>query len=310
MIAAAAQAVAEPCAAQSSNPLPRADLENFLRDRRHAPRARRLAYEILLAGDATLADRVLPTMLDDPSLELRRDAVARVLAEADRLADGQPAVRARALAQYQIVLNSARDTDQIKQAVEQLRRFGQTVDLPRHFGFIQSWKIVGPLDNRGGRGYAAVLPPEEKLDFASHLAGVGGQIGWRDYTLHDDYGQVDLNAALGRQLEVLAFAASDFQAAAAQAVEVRVGSENAIRVWLNGRLLIESPAYHSLAAMDQFVGRGTLLAGRNVILVKVCQNNQTEDWARAWQFQLRVCDATGKAILSTDRPSAREEAKP
>jgi hypothetical protein len=263
-----------------------------------------------LAGDATLADRVLPTMLDDPSLELRRDAVARVLVEADRLAEADSAVRARAVAQYQIVLNSARDTDQIKRAVEQLRRFGRTVDLARHFGFIQSWKIVGPLDNRGGRGYAAVLPPEEKLGFAARYQGVGGQVGWRDYTTHDEYGQVDLNAALGRKLEVLGYVAAEFQAAAARKIEIRVGSENALRVWLNGRLLIESPAYHSLAAMDQFVGRGTLRAGRNVILVKVCQNNQTEDWARAWQFQLRVCDATGKAILSTDRQPAGEETKP
>ena len=109
---------------------------------------------------------------------------------------------------------------------------------------------------------------------------------------------------------MLAYAAAEFQTAAAHEVEIRVGSENAIRVWLNGRLLIESPAYHSLAAMDQFVGHGTLRAGRNVILVKVCQNNQTEDWARAWQFQLRVCDATGRAILATDRPPASEEAQP
>ena len=208
-IAAAAQAVAERTG-QPGIELPRADLEVFLNDRRHAPRARRLAYEILLVGDATLADRVLPTLLDDPSLELRRDAVARVLAEADRSANAQPQDRVRAISQYQIVLNSARDTDQIKRAVEQLRRFGQTVDLARHFGFIQRWKIIGPLDNRGGRGYAAVLPPEEKLDFAAKLAGNGGPVDWRGYTTHDDYGLVDLNAAIGRQLEVLAYAAAEF----------------------------------------------------------------------------------------------------
>jgi len=205
------------------------------------------------------------------------------------------------------LLDAARDPDQIKRAVEQLRRFGQTVDIARHFGFVQTWKIVGPLDNRGGRGYAAALAPEDKLDFSADYAGIDGQVGWRDFTTHDDYGQVDLNAALGRHLEALAYAAAEFQAAATREVEIRVGSENACRVWLNGRLLIESPTYHSLAAMDQFVGRGTLRAGRNSILVKVCQNGQTEDWARAWQFQLRVCDATGNAILSTDRPLTGQE---
>jgi hypothetical protein len=47
--------------------------------------------------------------------------------------------------------------------------------------------------------------------------------------------------------------------------------------------------------------RARLRAGKNVILLKVCQNEQSEDWAQTWQFQFRVCDATGTAILSADR---------
>ena len=94
----------------------------------------------------------------------------------------------------------------------------------------------------------------------------------------------------------MAYAAAEFRAANAADVELRVGTENACRVWLNGQMLLESPAYHSLPVMDQFIGRGKLRAGYNTILVKLCQNEQTEEWARNWQFQLRVCDATGKAI--------------
>jgi hypothetical protein len=45
-----------------------------------------------------------------------------------------------------------------------------------------------------------------------------------------------------------------------------------------------------------------LKPGRNTILVKVCQNEQVEDWTKEWEFQIRVCDAAGTAILSTDRP--------
>jgi hypothetical protein len=36
--------------------------------------------------------------------------------------------------------------------------------------------------------------------------------------------------------------------------------------------------------------------------VKLCQNEQKEKWTVEWEFQLRVCDSTGTAILSTDRP--------
>jgi hypothetical protein len=44
-----------------------------------------------------------------------------------------------------------------------------------------------------------------------------------------------------------------------------------------------------------------LKKGANQILVKCCQNEQTETWTVEWEFQLRVCDATGTAILATDR---------
>ncbi|HVA48817.1 MAG TPA: hypothetical protein VNH11_20795 [Pirellulales bacterium] len=61
-------------------------------------------------------------------------------------------------------------------------------------------------------------------------------------------------------------------------------------------LVHEHRVYHSGADMDQFVGRGTLNEGRNAILVKVLQNEQKEDWAQGWAFQLRVCDQAGQAI--------------
>jgi hypothetical protein len=33
-----------------------------------------------------------------------------------------------------------------------------------------------------------------------------------------------------------------------------------------------------------------------VILVKCCQNEQTETWTVEWQFQLRISDENGTAI--------------
>jgi len=48
--------------------------------------------------------------------------------------------------------------------------------------------------------------------------------------------------------------------------------------------------------MDYHVGKGLLAAGPNVLVVKICQNNQKETWAQRWQFQARACDATGAPI--------------
>jgi hypothetical protein len=51
--------------------------------------------------------------------------------------------------------------------------------------------------------------------------------------------------------------------------------------------------YHHGDALDATIGKGTLKKGENVVLLKVCQNDQKETWAQAWQFQVRLCDDTG-----------------
>jgi hypothetical protein len=35
-------------------------------------------------------------------------------------------------------------------------------------------------------------------------------------------------------------------------------------------------------------------------LLKICQNEQTEDWAQRWEFQVRICDSSGTAVLPLD----------
>jgi hypothetical protein len=286
--------------------LPRAELERFMFDTTHAPRARRLAYEILLRGEPGLADQVLPKMLDDPSLELRRDAVACVLSEADRLAAIEPIDQERTVATYQKALDAARDLDQVKHAAEQLTHFGHSVDLPRHFGFITTWHVVGPFDNRDQKGFAVAFPPETNFDFAASDSGKNADVKWHEFVTNDPYGQVDLNRAVGKHLGAVAYAAAEFDSDRDRDVELRLGTENACKLWLNGKLLLESEVYHSFTSMDQFVGRGRMKKGRNLILLKICQNEQTEDWAQVWQFQLRVCDATGTASLPRDRATKVE----
>jgi hypothetical protein len=290
---------------QSGGTLPASELEKFVRDRRHAPRARRLAYEWLRRVDPAAPDRLIPGALDDPSLEMRRDAVARLLDQASKLA--KPQRKADAVALYRKALTAARDADQMTLAAQQLRFLGETVDVARQFGFIVAWKVIGPLDNgddKGSeKGYDAVYPPETGLDLASSCPGKHGVVRWIDYTAADDYGNVDLNTALGVEKSVVAYATAEFFAAGRREAEIRIASDNAIKVWLNGKLIDRRHVYHGGSQLDQYVIPVVLQPGRNRLLVKVCQNGQTQDWARSWGFQLRVCDRWGAAVLSRDRPN-------
>ena len=69
------------------------------------------------------------------------------------------------------------------------------------------------------------------------------------------------------------------------------------------KLVFERDEYHRGARIDQYQLKIRLTKGRNTLLVKLCQNEQKESWTKEWQFQLRVCDATGTAVLAQHRPT-------
>ncbi|MEE3368509.1 MAG: hypothetical protein VX346_04105 [Planctomycetota bacterium] len=282
----------------SGDSLPVKQLETFLLDTRHAPRGRRLAFEWLARVDATAADRLIPKMLLDPGVEFRRDAVARLLLEgADLIAKGK---KPAAIEVYRRALEGARDNDQVSTIVDKLKSLGEQVDLPRHFGFLMDWRVIGAFDNSGRKGFATEFPPERELKREAKYAGKEGEVHWQDYTTKDSYGMVDLNQPLGKLKQTVAYAWTDFHSEAEQQVELRLGCKNAWKVWLNGELLFGRDEYHRGMRLDQYRMKATLQPGANQILVKACQNEQTESWTVEWQFQLRVCDATGTAVLSAD----------
>ena len=110
------------------------------------------------------------------------------------------------------------------------------------------------------------------------------------------------------QKEVVAYAVTTFDAPAERDAELRLGGKNAWKVWLNGEFLFGRDEYHRGQQMDQYKLQCHLKKGANTILVKCCQNEQKEDWAQNWSFQLRVCDALGGAVplkLLAEKPTAR-----
>ena len=98
-----------------------------------------------------------------------------------------------------------------------------------------------------------------------------------------------------------AYAYHEFESAKAQEVELRLGCKNAWKIWLNGELVFGRDEYHRGQRIDQYKMPIKLRKGSNSILLKLCQNEQKQDWTVQWEFQLRVCDSTGTAILATNR---------
>jgi hypothetical protein len=286
--------------------LPAATLETFALDAKRNPAARRMAFEWLTKVDRTAPDRLIPRLLHDPSPEFRRDAVARQLQTAERLRGSQS--NDAAIAAYRTALSGAVDEDQVQAIVKPLRELGQTVDLQEHFGFLATWRLIGPFDNTGNRGFDTAYPPETEVDFDAKYAGQLGEVAWNAHRTEQEYGIVDLAKALAPHKGAATYAAAEVVSDRAQSVEIRLGTPNAWKLWVNGKLLFARDEYHRNMRIDQYRVPVRLERGRNVILLKVCQNEQPEDWAQRWQYQLRICDSAGAAIpMGTVQSSQKSE---
>jgi hypothetical protein len=291
----------------AGRPLPAAKLEAFVLDTKRNGRARRQAFEWLSRIDKTAPDRLIPGMLDDPSVELRRDAIARAIKEAEPLLKKED--KSEAKKAYQKIFKASRDKDQIDGIAKTLKGLGVEADLAGHFGFIRDWMIVAPFDSTNGAGYTQKYEPETKVDLSAVYKGKKGEEArWKSHCSTDSYGVVDLNKALAKHKGAVAYAYTVVESPDERTLDIRLGTPNAIRVFLNGKQVFAFEEYHHGARPDQYFARGKLKKGRNEILVKVCQNEQKEEWAQEWQFQLRICDATGGAApltVVTDKKEAR-----
>jgi hypothetical protein len=281
----------------ASKPLPVQELKGFIADRSESPIARRLAYETLRDQDAAIEAELIPDMLLDPSPEFRRDAVAKLINEASA------AEAAAATPIYQKAMSGAVHEDQVKQIAEALRKNGETVNIQKHFGFLSQWMVIGPFDNKEEKGFAVAYKPEttaaegKPLDPAVEYDGQLGKVKWQAVVTEDDYGVLDIAKQIQNYKGSLMYASTSWKSDRDQNVEVRLGTPNAWKLWVNGKLVFEREEYHRSSAMDQYKVPVSLKAGENILLLKVCQNEQTQDWAQKYQFQLRVCDSTGSAVL-------------
>ncbi|MGE3310946.1 MAG: hypothetical protein AB7O66_13330 [Limisphaerales bacterium] len=281
--------------AGASLPLPA--LADFLLDPSHDPKARRLAFDLIARGDASTAEALLPGFVDDPSAELRREAVQRLIDRASgTFADGR---KDAASALYQQALVFARDADQIEALTKPLKELGRPVDLVQQLGFLVNWKVIGPFDNTDRAGFEKVFAPETELNFDAEYDGKEGKVRWKDFASTHEMGMVDFNKAVASLKEVTGYAYTEFHSDAPRAAEIRLGSKNGWKVWYNGAYLFGRDEYHRGAELDQYRLPIQLKPGRNAILVKVTQNEQKEDWTVEWEFQLRITDPTGRVIRST-----------
>ena len=160
--------------------------------------------------------------------------------------------------------------------------------------------IVGPFDNTAGKAFTTAYPPETAADTSGTFKGKGAaEVKWVPASTANKYGDFDLNKLLPkpddleRYTDSVAYAQAVIVADKETPCEIRVASITSVQIFLNGKKLFERDEYHHGAPLDAHIGKGTLKKGENLVLLKVLQNAQKEDYAKVWFFQMRLCDDTG-----------------
>jgi CubicO group peptidase (beta-lactamase class C family) len=107
----------------------------------------------------------------------------------------------------------------------------------------------------------------------------GGELKWKSHKSASD--EVDLIDALGKHDFAVAYAAATFESQEDKTQLVGLGSDDGVRVWLNGELVHENPTPRALN-VDDDVFSVKLKKGTNRLLIKVV--NDEQDWGYAFRF--------------------------
>ncbi len=179
---------------------------------------------------------------------------------------------------------------------------------------LKEWLVLGPIpaqedsatpDQADARksGFEADLLKEAggeaKIDPKADeaLNARGGEQKWRLYESQTD--EIDLVKALGKHEFAVGYAAATLESPEEQSRIVGLGSDDAVRVWLNGELVHQHAAPRALTA-DQDVFAIKLQKGPNRLLVKVA--NDRGDWGFTFRFLSpeRVAKRLGEAAATGD----------
>jgi len=299
--------LAEAIADRQPPEVTRKTLEHFLAGTHGDGEARYCPLDYLSRDQPELRDEMLEGRFEDPSLDIRYEAIELALKHipAVDVAAADEQTKKEAIASYQRLLKAARLPQQINHIAGKLKELGEEADLRTVFGFVSNWQSIGPFDNRNQIGFGTVYPPEsqymasKKLELSHTYTGKSGEATWHAVTTDKPDGKVDLNPAFNNEKGAVVYAYTVVQSGEDVNCQVRIGSANANKVWVNGAEATANDVYHTGSQIDQYVGHVSLKRGANTVLVKVCQNEQTEPWAQDFSFQLRFTDETGLAIPVT-----------
>ena len=167
---------------------------------------------------------------------------------------------------------------------------GGELNLREHFGTVTDWMVLGPFDNgEGFAGHYAAYPPEQGIDFDAEYDGLTNKVRWVEHRQEGRLASVDFTKIFRPTEHVTAYALCYVASPIEQDIHIRVGTNDAGKVWLGDTLVFDFPG-ESTAYLDGHVIPATLPAGTTPILIKASNGGLN------WGFVFRITDRTGHLI--------------
>ncbi len=195
-----------------------------------------------------------------------------------------------ALAQRVMQLSPPREVG--LRAGQLLQRAGEDPTVtPRRAGFLVHWWLLGPLPNPDNRAFDRAFIDETGVPDVTAPVRVGNRtLRWREYRVFDPQGVVVLNDFFSDNDWVACYAYTEFTVEQEMDAELRIGSDDSVKVWLNGKLVHQFGGMRGLS-IDQDRVRVRLQKGVNRLLLKVTQGGG------GWEFCVRLVDLSGRPLL-------------
>ena len=134
------------------------------------------------------------------------------------------------------------------------------------------WYFAGPFPNEDKAGFDTAFPPEKKQDLKDAFVGKGGRkFGWKEATGFK-LGQVfNLFTLMPKdRTDATVYLLHEFESKTAFKWPLSFGSDDTLSVFMNGKRVYHE-AHERGAAPDQDRVDVDVIAGKNTLMVKVCQ---------------------------------------
>ena len=151
-------------------------------------------------------------------------------------------------------------------------------EMDKYEGYIMAWVTSGPY--KGKDVFGTAFPPEK---------GDGSSAKWQPLNKGLGKWDVNLEGMFGAMDHCSAYMRTSVWSPVDQAVRLELGSDDGLKVWVNGKKLHSTNGSRGLSARQDIV-KAKLVKGWNVLMLEV------NDHAGGWAFCCRIRNHEGAAV--------------